>query len=133
MKPVYYQSSALYNQELQQELQLFGYELTKEDYQYLYHSQQQACRTYQMVEFESVSFRLLIQTFLKSPYLTQTRLLPLLHDAIYTYYAIQRTIPHHTYDDTLIQHLYDAYLWNHGVFDKRLLSQVKHLLKEDTQ
>lgn len=118
--------------DVKQDLQTRGLQLDQAVIAELIQTQKQACKQYEMIEFETRPIHLIITTFMYSPYLTQDRFLIVLKNAVYTYYAIQSKKTLCCYDDEVIQIIYRVYLDHHGIFDTAIVHEVLKQMEHTT-
>ena len=89
------------NQTLNQQLQSYGYHLRAEDMTALKQSVQHACSAFDLVESDYHILYELIKALAASPYADATRYLPMLHDAIFSYYQLRSLFSWQVNDATI--------------------------------
>ena len=103
------------NQTLNQQLQSYGYHLRAED----------------MTALKESDYHILyelIKALAASPYADATRYLPMLHDAIFSYYQLRSLFSWQVNDATILHTLLTFHM-QYGTFDKVLIKRCCKQLK----
>lgn len=116
------------NQTLNQQLQSYGYHLRAEDMTALKQSVQHACSAFDLVESGYHILYELIKALAASPYADATRYLPMLHDAIFSYYQLRSLFSWQVNDATILHTLLTFHM-QYGTFDKVLIKRCCKQLK----
>lgn len=116
------------------ELSLHGYFLTKEDVAKLRETQRLACRQNKMIEFDIQVLFLIAMHMRYSPYITIDRFLPSIKEMIFAYYAVRARSNSQLTDEEITSLLYEEYMARKGSIDLYFLQGVlRNIKKRATQ
>lgn len=113
---------------LNQALQTYGLQIKKEDLVILKQNVQQACIAFDLVETDYAALYQLIEQMAASPYVDATHFLPMMKNAIFSYYRLRAAFHWDIDDKTIIQTLIACHM-QYGEFNKTLYQRCKKRLE----